>query len=241
MAEGLRVRALVAGYGRAHVLRQVDLDVGPGDGVAVVGPNGAGKSTLVKTLSGVARQTSGSIEFAGVPIDAWGPARRVAAGIVQVPEGRHVFPGLSVAENLWLGSYASKAGAELLEQVLDLFPRLRERMRQDASRLSGGEQQMLALARGLMARPRLLMIDEPTLGLAPVLVDHLIDSLRAMRSRFQLSLLVVEQNAYLTRELCDRTYVMVNGAIVRAGPTEEFTHAALMDSYTGTAQVKEGL
>jgi branched-chain amino acid transport system ATP-binding protein len=219
----------------------VDLDVGPGDGVAVVGPNGAGKSTLVKAISGVARQTSGSIEFGGVRIDRWSPERRVAAGIVQVPEGRHVFPGLSVAENLWLGSYVSRAGSELREQVLDLFPRLRERLRQEADRLSGGEQQMLALARGLMARPRLLMIDEPTLGLAPVLVDHLIDSLRAMRSTFKLALLVVEQNAYLTRELCDRTYVLVNGTIVRSGLTEELTRAALMESYAGGAPVQEGL
>jgi branched-chain amino acid transport system ATP-binding protein len=230
----LAVRDLVAGYGSSTVLHGIGLEVRPGEAVAVVGPNGAGKSTLLNVLSGIVRSRRGSVELAGQDVTNEAAHRLVAAGVVQVPEGRQVFPEMSVLENLKMGAFTRpKGAAERLEAVLDTFPRLRERLGQDAQTLSGGEQQMLAIGRGLMAEPTLLMLDEPTLGLAPILVDDVLDRLRAVRDQFRTSLLVMEQNAYLTRELCDRFYVLISGAVVRAGDRMPDDPEELMSAFMG--------
>lgn len=230
----LQVAGLVAGYGGATILRGIDLEIRCGEALALVGPNGAGKSTLLNTLSGIVSARRGTIRFDGWDITNRTSQRIVQAGIVHVPEGRQVFPEMSVQENLRLGAFCRPVGAaERLEAVLDTFPRLRERLRQDAQTLSGGEQQMLAIGRGLMAAPRLLLLDEPTLGLAPILVDGVLESLRAVRGQFDTTLLVVEQNAYLTRELCDRYYVLLNGAIVGFGDEMPNDPEQLMNTFMG--------
>jgi branched-chain amino acid transport system ATP-binding protein len=234
MPDALAIEGLVAGYGRSQVLRGVSLALERGSNVGIVGPNGAGKSTLFKAISGVVRARSGTIVFDGQPLHTLKPDRIVKAGVVQVPEGRQVFPGLSVAENLWLGGYAAPHERERRrEEVLELFPRLRERLDQAADSLSGGEQQMLAIGRGLMAAPRLLLLDEPTLGLAPVVVDQLIDALRTMSARFGVSLLVAEQSIQLTQELCSTVHVLVDGRITRSLRPGEADREAMMSAYLG--------
>ena len=235
MAEALHIDGLSAGYDRAIVLRGVTLDVPAGGHVALIGPNGAGKSTLLKSISGLVRSNAGVMRLGGNDIGRWRPEKIVAAGVVHIPEGRQVFPGLSVAENLWLGGY-SKPGRrqEILAEVLDLFPRLRERMGQAADSLSGGEQQMLAIGRGLMASPSILMLDEPTLGLAPVVIDQMTEALLALCQRSSMSLLVVEQNVQLTRSLCETAYIMVDGQIAASGPTDDLIGSDVMKIYLGT-------
>lgn len=230
----LDVRDVVAGYGGSTALHEVALHVGRGEAVAVVGPNGAGKSTLLNVISGLVPARSGAVEFQGNDVTTRASHRRVADGIVHVPEGRQVFPEMSVEDNLRMGSFARPDGAsERFAAVLDTFPRLRERLAQDAQTLSGGEQQMLAIGRGLMAEPSVLLLDEPTLGLAPILVDDVLDRLDAVRQQFDMALLVVEQNVYLTRELCDRYYVLINGEIVRAGDQMPDDPNELMATFMG--------
>jgi branched-chain amino acid transport system ATP-binding protein len=217
------------------VLQNISLDVPAGRNVAIVGPNGAGKSTLLKVISGIITPSDGTIRIRGEDASGWSSERTVAKGIIHVPEGRQVFPGLSVAENLWLGGYTKPhKRRELLEGVLELFPRLKERLKQAADSLSGGEQQMLAIGRGLMAEPRVLMLDEPTLGLAPVVIDLMTEALLNLRSRSDLSLLVVEQNVQLTRGLCDVAYILVDGRIVMSGSTEELIGNDVMKIYLGS-------
>jgi len=232
MAELLKISQLSGGYNGSQVVKDIDLEIHPGEGVALVGPNGAGKSTLLKIVSGLLPAQRGSVAVAGRDIRSWSSSFRVRQGVVHVPEGRQVFPGLSVAENLWLGGYVAPAlRDERREQVLDLFPKLRQRLDQPADTLSGGEQQMLAIGRGLMSNPKLLMIDEPTLGLAPVVVDALIDALAAIRTMFGVSLMMVEQNAMLAREVCSRAYIMVGGKIVRQQATAALEQSELMRTY----------
>jgi len=230
----LCVHDLVAGYGASTVLHGVSLKVAAGASVALLGPNGAGKSTLLKTLSGILRSRQGEITFLGERIERAAPHRVVKAGLIHVPEGRQVFPELSVEENLLLGGFSRRPNKDLHQQVLHLFPRLADRRRQQAQTLSGGEQQMLAIGRGLMAEPRLLVIDEPTLGLAPVLIDELAEHLQAVRNQLGTPLLLVEQNAYLTSLVCDETYVLANGRIVRHATTT-LSAQELMDSYLGSS------
>ena len=216
--EGLRVS-----YGDMLALDDVSLEVGAEETVTVLGANAAGKTTLLRALSGLVPTQEGSIVFDGEAIDGLPPHDRVERGLVQVPEGRMVFPFLNVEDNLRLGAYGKRAREELeatFDRVLTLFPRLAERRVQLAGSLSGGEQQMLALGRGLMARPRLLMLDEPSLGLAPRLVSEVMERVAAIRAD-RVTVLIVEQNVAQTLRLADRGYVLENGRLALSGTAEE--------------------
>jgi branched-chain amino acid transport system ATP-binding protein len=214
----LEVSGLAAGYGALPVLRGVDFTISAGEIVAVLGSNGAGKSTLNNTLSGLLKPRAGEIRFDNVDIAGAAPAAIVALGLIQVPEGRRVFPNLSVRENLEMGSYRRGRAhrAANLDRVNAIFPRLRERMDQRAGTLSGGEQQMLAIGRGLMAEPRLLILDEPSLGLSPLLVEEMFALIARIRSD-GLSVLLVEQNVVQSLEIADRAYVLEHGQFVLTG------------------------
>jgi branched-chain amino acid transport system ATP-binding protein len=231
----LEVRALRAGYGVIEVLRGVDLTVGAGEIVALLGSNGAGKSTLNNNISGLFRPFGGTITFDGQQIAGAPSMRIVDTGLVQVPEGRRVFPNLSVRENLELGSYrrGRAARAKNLEHVLAVFPRLNERMTQLAGTLSGGEQQMLAIGRGLMSEPRLLILDEPSLGLSPLLVEEMF-TLIGRLNRDGLAILLVEQNVVQSLAIAHRAYVLENGRIALSGAAAELAdHPELRKSYLG--------
>ena len=218
----LEVSNLVAGYGAADVLRGIDLTVGAGEIVAVLGANGAGKSTLNRTISGVIRARAGTIRFDGVAIEGEAPAAIVARGLIQVPEGRRVFPNLSVKDNLDLGSYRRARARRALnrDRVFAIFPRLRERLAQRAGTLSGGEQQMLAIGRGLMAEPRLIILDEPSLGLSPLLVEELFGLIARLRGE-GLSVLLVEQNVVDSLALAHRAYILEQGRFALTGTAAE--------------------
>jgi branched-chain amino acid transport system ATP-binding protein len=232
----LTIEGLHAGYGDQAVLHGVDLTLRRGESVAVIGPNGAGKSTLLNTISGIVPSRGGRVRLEGQDLTGKHPHHIVDAGVVQVPEGRQVFPEMSVADNLMMGAYAKRSGAsERLDAVLETFPRLKDRIKQDAQTLSGGEQQMLAIGRGLMADPTVLLLDEPTLGLAPILVDVVLDRLRTVRDAFGTSMVVVEQNAYLARELCDRYVVLHQGRVTRTGEQMPEDAQELMDAFLGPA------
>ena len=219
MPELLKVTALRAGYGATEVLRGIDLVVQPGEIVAVLGSNGVGKTTLNKTLSGIIPVRAGRIDFAGARIDRASAQSIVAAGLVHVPEGRRVFADMSVRDNLVLGSYRRGRPHRTanLDRVLDTFPRLRERIAQAAGTLSGGEQQMLAIGRGMMAEPRLLILDEPSLGLSPLLVEEMFTLIARLRAD-GLAIMLVEQNVIQSLDLADRAYVLENGVCVLSGP-----------------------
>jgi branched-chain amino acid transport system ATP-binding protein len=218
----LEVRGLRAGYGEVEVLHGVDIDVASGEIVAVLGSNGVGKSTLNNNLSGLYRPFGGSIRFAGEDITGARPARIVDLGLIQVPEGRRVFPDLSVLENLELGSYRRGRArrAQNLERVTAVFPRLKERFGQRAVTLSGGEQQMLAIGRGLMSEPRLLILDEPSLGLSPILVDEMFALIATLHAQ-GLSILLIEQNAVQSLEAAHRAYIIEHGVVAMSGPAGE--------------------
>jgi branched-chain amino acid transport system ATP-binding protein len=221
------VRGIAAGYGRVGVLRDVTFEVAEGQIVSVVGANGAGKSTLVKVISGMLRPSNGQVQFRGEDITDLPTHQIVLRGIVHVPEGRRLFADMTVYENLLLGSThpgALARRAEGLEQVYGLFPILRERGAQLARTLSGGEQQMLAIARGLMARPRLLILDEPSLGLAPRIVTEILGVIRAL-NRDGLTVLLIEQNVKHSLAIADRGIVMETGRVTLAGPA-----GALLDN-----------
>ncbi len=231
----LQVRDLRAGYGPVEILRGVDLDVRAGEIVALLGSNGAGKSTLNNALSGIFRPFGGSIRFMGAEIAGAPAARIVEAGLVQVPEGRRVFPNLSVRENLELGSYRRGRAnrARNLERVVAIFPRLAERAGQAAGTLSGGEQQMLAIGRGLMTEPRLLVLDEPSLGLSPLLVEEMFALIRRLNAD-GLAILLVEQNVVQSLAIARRAYVLEHGRIALSGPAAELAgDPALRRSYLG--------
>jgi ABC-type branched-subunit amino acid transport system ATPase component len=231
----LLVAKLGAGYGAVNVLHNVDLSVEQGGFVAVLGANGAGKSTLMRALSGLSRPVSGEIRLGADAIEAL-PANKIAArGLILVPEGRQVFPELSVVDNLRLGAYA-RASSDVEQQVqgfLDRFPQLAARRNQRAGLLSGGEQQMLAIARGLMANPRVLMLDEPSLGLAPKLVEEMYDLLAGLRDE-GVTILLVDQTAVMALSVADRAYVLQSGAIVHSGSATELgVDPALAQAYLG--------
>ena len=223
MAEPLlAISGLAAGYGATEVLRDIDLAVIPGEIVAILGANGAGKSTLNRTISGVLRATRGTIQFAGSAIERETPAAIVGRGLIHVPEGRCVFPDLTVGENLDLGGYrrARDRREQNRERVFTIFPRLAERYAQRAGTLSGGEQQMLAIGRGLMAEPRLLILDEPSLGLSPLLVEELFALIRRLNAE-GITLLLVEQNVMQSLEVASRAYILENGAFVLQGSSAD--------------------
>jgi branched-chain amino acid transport system ATP-binding protein len=218
----LDVRELCAGYGEGDVLRGIDLKVEPGEIVAVLGANGVGKSTLNRTISGVQRARAGAIRFDGAAIEREKPKAIVARGLIHVPEGRRIFPNLSIDENLDLGSYrrAAERRAVNRDRVFAIFPRLFERRTQRAGTLSGGEQQMLAIGRGLMAEPRLLILDEPSLGLSPLLVEELFALIARIHAE-GVALLLVEQNVVQSLELASRAYILAEGQCVMSGPAAE--------------------
>jgi branched-chain amino acid transport system ATP-binding protein len=216
----LKVEGLNAGYGRIEVLWDVALEVGSNEIVSLVGSNGAGKTTMLRAISGVIAPTAGSISFDNKEISGLTPEEVVGLGIAHVPEGRRLFAGLTVRENLVVGAYSRRDGAEGIDRVVQMFPRLGERLDQVAGSLSGGEQQMCAIARGLMARPKLVMIDELSLGLAPNLVDQLLDRLKEIPAD-GTSVLLVEQDVDAALRLAKRGYVMETGRIAATGTGEE--------------------
>ncbi len=223
MSTLLRVDGIEVGYGDLTAVRDVSLEVREGEAVALIGANGAGKTTTLRAVSGLLPLRRGRIEFQGQRLDGLGPAEIVARGIAHVPEGRQLFPTMTVRENLELGarSRAARSGrAGMLERVFDLFPRLRERREQLAGTLSGGEQQMCAIGRGLMARPRLLMLDEPSLGLAPVLVKAIFEDLGRINGQ-GITVLLVEQNVLRSLHLAHRGYVLENGRMTLSGRRDE--------------------
>jgi len=216
----LRVDGIEVAYGQVPAVRGASLEVRPGEIVALIGSNGAGKTTTLRAISGLLPIRRGLIEFEGDRLDGLSSSKVVGRGIAHVPEGRQLFPTMTVLENLELGAGAAKAlKAESLEWVYSLFPRLRERRRQLAGTLSGGEQQMVAIGRGLMARPKLLMLDEPSLGLAPVVVRAIFDNLVEINRR-GMAILLVEQNVLRALQLSHRGYVLENGQIVLDGPRD---------------------
>jgi branched-chain amino acid transport system ATP-binding protein len=230
----LDVRGLEARYGRITALHGIDLNVRPGEIVALVGANGAGKSTLLRALSGV-QPSTGSVSFERTPIDLLSAEARVALGIVQCPEGRQVFGPLSVEDNLRLGAYrrGGKQAKSSLERVYALFPALAEHRRQPAGTLSGGQQQMLAIGRALMAQPRLLLLDEPSMGLAPRLVAEIFRAIRRLRAA-DTALLLVEQNAAAALAIADRGYVLETGRVVLEGTGAELlADAGVRAAYLG--------
>ncbi|MDO8987123.1 MAG: ABC transporter ATP-binding protein [Coriobacteriia bacterium] len=219
----LRIEGLYAGYGHVGVLRGIDMHVAPGELVTIIGSNGAGKSTLLKSIVGMVTPSSGRVEFAGQDFTVSSPERAVRAGMALVPEGRLLFGPMSVAENLALGAYSRpvrESHKAELSRIWELFPVLEERKRQTAETLSGGEQQMLAIARALMARPQLLLLDEPSLGLAPKVIAEIFKVLDALR-REGFTIVLVEQDARLALKHADRGYVMRTGQIAMSGTASE--------------------
>ena len=239
----LEVAGLASRYGRIPALAEISLRVQTGELVAIVGANGAGKTTLLRSLSGVQPSTATTLSFEGADIRPERPRQRVQRGIVQVPEGRQVFGAMSVEDNLLLGGYrqvrlGSKKGGEVLEQVYTLFPRLKERRAQLAGTLSGGERQMLAVGRALMGQPDLLMLDEPSLGLAPLVVKEIFRTIEGLRAT-GVTILLVEQNARAALEVADHGYVLEMGEIALEGPAEQLANdPRVIDTYLGAARQK---
>ena len=228
---------LVVAHGDIVALQGVTLHVDAGETVALIGSNGAGKTTLLHTISGLNRVSTGDIQLEGTSIAGWSTDRRVARGIAQAPEGRRIFPGLTVDENLTLATVSwrrwGQSIAADLDRVFELFPRLKERRKQLGWSLSGGEQQMLAIGRALMARPKLLLLDEPSLGLAPRLAEEVYERVRLI-SKSGLTILVVEQNTVLALLVADRAYVLETGRIVLEGPAGELKqNARVREAYLG--------
>ncbi len=232
----LRVDNVVSGYGQIMAIKGISLHVETGEIVALIGANGAGKSTTLRTVSGLLRPRSGEIWFEDRRIDRVPPHDIVALGVSQAPEGRKIFGRLSVMENLRLGAYQRRGATEIerdLEYVLTLFPRLRERTRQDGGTLSGGEQQMLAIARALMARPRLLLLDEPSMGLSPVLVETIFRTIIEI-NRSGTTILLVEQNAAMALQVASRGYVMESGIVTLHASAKELAASdAVRKTYLG--------
>jgi branched-chain amino acid transport system ATP-binding protein len=221
----LDVQSLSIAYDTTAALTEASLSVSRGTIMTIIGSNGAGKSTILRAIAGLVRPNTGSIRFNGGEIAGLEPDQIVALGIALVPEGRRLFASMTVRENLELGAYLRNdpdAIARDLDRVLGYFPQLRERLRSPASNLSGGQQQMLAVARALMAAPRLLMLDEPSVGLAPIVVDSIAEIIRAVNAA-GMSILLVEQNAYLALRLAETAYVLENGRIVLSGPANELS------------------
>ncbi len=224
----LRIRDLSAGYGQKNVLSGVAFDVPAGSVVAILGANGAGKSTLLKAIVGLIRRSSGTVELNGKPLANDTPDRTLKSGISMVAEQRELFKSMSVSDNLLLGGYLRRGQADMrqdYERLLDVFPRLRERVRQPARTLSGGEQQMLAIARALMSRPSYLLLDEPSLGLAPRIVEEIFDIIRKISAN-GTSIVVVEQNVNLALDVAESGYVMETGNITLAGTADELRNSA---------------
>jgi len=219
----LKIKNVKAGYGEVQVLNDVSMEIREGEIVSLIGANAAGKCTLLNTISGLIHLTGGSILFQDKPIHELDAKLRVELGIIQIPEGRKLFPQMSVEDNLLMGGFTASARANAktnLQKMYDLFPRLRERKRQLAGSLSGGEQQMVAISRGLMAEPKLLMLDEPSLGLAPVIVYDMLETIKTI-NHSGVTVFLVEQNVNHALKLAERAYVIENGSIVMDGKGSE--------------------
>lgn len=230
----LKVENLRAGYGQIEALHGVDLEINSGEIVCLIGNNGAGKSTTLMSISGIVKQKTGRIAFRDEEMTSLAPHKIVAKGISQVPEGRRIFPTLTVEENLRAGGFLHpKRNKEKMEEVFELFPRLKERRRQLGGSMSGGEQQMLAIGRAMVNEPSLLMMDEPSLGLAPQIIDSIFEAALALRSR-GMTILLIEQNANLALDVSDRAYVMELGRIVLSGTASELKHdSKVQEIYLG--------
>jgi len=224
----LKIKKLTVHYGPLPALKEISLEIGRGETIALIGPNRAGKTTLLLTLSGILETTEGKIYFEEKDITNLNPHRIVSKGLIHIPQGRHIFPTLSVLDNLLLGAYTKRKEKEGikngLEEVYHLFPKLSERKDQRAGTLSGGEQQMLAIGRALMGRPKLLMLDEPSLGLAPRFIEEIFTTLKKMNQN-GLTLFIVEQEIHLTLSISHRGYLLRNGRLIREGPA-----SALLES-----------
>jgi len=233
----LRVNGISAGYKGLDVLRDVSITLEKGEFVAIVGANGAGKSTLLKSISGTVRCTSGGISFMDQNITRMDAHKRTGLGIIHVPEGRRIFPSLTVLENLELGAFRSEARRSIkenLETVFRFFPILRERAKQMANTFSGGEQQMLAIGRGIMSEPHLLMLDEPSLGLSPKLGDTIFDIIREIQEKMKIAILLVEQRAVEALDLCDRGYILEQGRVIISSDRESLKgNPIIQKSYLG--------
>src|SRR3984893_459513 len=235
MSSLLQVEDLTAGYGPTPVLFGLDLELSPGELVALIGANGAGKSTLLGALSGLVQVSSGSVRLAGRPLTGLRPEKIVASGMFHVPQGRRLFSTMTVERNLLLGAYRrhDRQVRDDLGRILGYFPALRDKLDREAATLSGGEQQMVAIGRGLMGRPKLLMIDEPSLGLAPNVVDRVMEIVKTI-NQDGTAVLLVEQDVVLALEIADRGYVLENGRIVMSGPAPDLRRdPAIRKAYLG--------
>lgn len=232
----LKVEKLNVHYGVIHALKDVSMEVKEGEIVSLIGANGAGKTTLLQTISGLLKKTSGEILFLGKSMNKVSAKNIVKEGITQVPEGRHIFPGMSVYENLLMGAYLRKDKDAIkadLQDIYQRFPILEKRSSQDASTLSGGEQQMLAMGRALMARPKILLLDEPSMGLAPILVKEIFNIIKDINEK-GTTVLLVEQNAKMALSIADRAYVMETGNIVMSGTGAELVNSPeIQKAYLG--------
>lgn len=218
----IQVNNIDVSYGPVQALHHVSVEISQDQAVAIIGSNGAGKTTLMKSIVGLCKPSNGAILFDGEPIHTLATHEIIRKGIVLVPEGRKIFPKLTVRSNLEMGAYTRKGAIEhSIEEIFTYFPRLKERMNQLAGTLSGGEQQMLAIGRGLMEEPKLLMLDEPSMGLAPVIVEEMFTIINRIHKERRLPILLVEQNAYMALETCDYCYVIENGEIVLEGTSEQ--------------------
>ncbi|GAB6171628.1 ABC transporter ATP-binding protein [Paradesulfitobacterium aromaticivorans] len=233
----LKIEGLVAGYSDLMVMWDIDLEVGEGETVVMVGANGAGKTTLLNAISGLGRVKSGSISFQGETVTNMSPSERVRKGILQVPEGRKLFPGMTVHENFEMGAFLRR-DSESIEQdmkwVYELFSGIEQRRNQLAGTLSGGEQQMVAIGRALMGKPKLLLIDEFSLGLAPVMVDRLVEIIRRIKNETDIGVLLVEQDVHLGLEISDRAYVLETGRITMEGIADDLLkNENIKDAFLG--------
>ena len=234
----LAVESLTVAYGAVTALRGVSLTVADGEIVAALGPNGAGKTTLLRTIAGALKPRTGSVRLGGTSIGGLSPEVVLRKGVALVPEGRKIFPNLTVEENLVIGAITRRDGEDVradIQRWLERFPILGERSRQLAATLSGGEQQQLVVARALMSRPRLLLLDEPSLGLAPIFVDRIFELVTQLRAA-GTTILLVEQNVHRALEIADRAYVLSVGAVVASGPTDTLVEGELERSYLGIGQ-----
>lgn len=225
MGEMLSVKNINVYYGSIHAIKDISFHVNEGEIVTLIGANGAGKTTTMHAISGLLKLQSGEIDYCGQTISKMEAHKIIRLGLAQVPEGRRVFSGLTVQQNLQMGAYTRRDGKEAIQNdfdmVFDLLPRLKERRNQPAGTLSGGEQQMVAIARGLMLSPKLLMMDEPSLGLAPIIVDEVFDIISRVNEKANIPVLLVEQNAYMALSISHRSYVLENGVIVDEGESKK--------------------
>lgn len=233
----MKIEGLTVNYGAIRALDDVSLEVMPGEILSVIGANGAGKSTLLKTITGIIKPLAGKIAFEGTPIQGLRTDKVVRMGITMVPEGRRIFPDLTVRENLELGGYAitdRRMKEDLFNLILTTFPRIQERLKQHAGTLSGGEQQMLAMGRALMGNPRLLLLDEPSMGLSPIITREIFSLIRLINKEKGISMILVEQNAHMALEHSEKAYVLENGRVTIHGPSAEIkSNNGVIEAYLG--------